>query len=85
MPDQSTIPYEPRTCPGTTEHTCGEILAGENRRQIRCLQCSRDYNNERRRAKNAGVPFGIPKNQLELPIPWRGHVIDTDPAEQRTF
>ena len=57
-----------RPCPGTHEHGCGAELAGTPKHRKRCLECSNEYANARRRAHYAGEPFGIPKEQLELPI-----------------
>ena len=68
-----------RRCAGTPELSCHEELAGEHRNRVRCHRCSVEYNNARRRAQRAGVPFGIPKEQLQLPI------ILAEPAQQRTF
>ncbi len=74
-----TTAYTPRQCPGTTEHPCEAVLAGEHRLRKRCHRCSVDYTNERRRAQRAGIPFGIPKEQLKLPI------VIGEQGEQATF
>ena len=68
MPPQNSLPKTPRQCAGTSEHACDEVLAGEHRLRVRCHRCSTEYANERRRARRAGLPFGIPKEQLALPI-----------------
>ena len=68
-----------RRCAGTPELSCHEELAGEHRNRVRCHRCSVEYANARRRAQRAGVPFDIPKEQLELPI------IIGEQAEQASF
>ena len=78
-PTSLASPTHRAPAPVQTDHTCTEILAGEHRLRIRCHRCSVDYNNERRRAHRAGVPFGIPKEQLKLPI------TIGEQAEQATF
>ncbi len=74
MPIQTNVPYAPRKCAGTSEHGCEAVLAGEHRLRVRCHRCAIEYGNERRRARRAGLPFGIPKEQLPLP--------DFTPGEQ---
>ena len=74
MPTKTNLPYTPRQCAGTSEHDCAVILAGEHRLRVRCHRCSAEYQNERRRARRAGLPFAIPKEQLPLP--------DFTPGEQ---
>ena len=68
-----------RPCPGTHEHGCGAELAGTPKHRQRCLECSNEFANDRRRARRAGIPFDVPKNQLELPIQFG------EPAEQGRF
>lgn len=68
-----------RPCPGTHEHGCGAELAGTPKHRIRCLACSNEFANDRRRARRAGIPFDIPKEQMELPITIGEH------AEQGRF
>ena len=75
MPDTDVL----RPCPGTHEHGCGAELAGTPKHRQRCLECSNEFANDRRRARRAGIPFDIPKEQLELPI------VIGEQAEQARF